>query len=77
MGPHCADTPAVDDEQETIPYTVWGSNEKVSLRVSTKLRFHDPANEFQPVAVMSSSWVNYCFEDESGTTSLASREKRC
>ena len=58
--------PPVADGQEIIPYTVWGNNEKISIRVPTELRFHDLNYDSKPIAVAQTSWVNYCFEDERG-----------
>ncbi len=61
-----ADTSLVADGQEIIPYTVWGNNVKISIRVPTELRFHDLTYDSKPIAVAQTSWVNYCFDDESG-----------
>lgn len=62
-----ADKLVVADGQEIIPYTVWGNNVKISIRVPTELQFHDLTYDSKPIAVAQTSWVNYCFEDERGT----------
>ena len=57
----------VADGEEVIPYTVWGNDSKVVLRVPTELRFHDTSLDANPLSVAKTSWVNYIFEHERGT----------
>ena len=62
---------SVADGQEIIPYTVWGNNIKISIRVPTELRFHDLTHDSKPLSTARTSWVNYCFEDERGKQLVA------
>lgn len=55
---------AVDDDVETIPYTVWGNTTSVVLPMSTELEFHDTDIDDKPLISAKTSWVNYHFQDE-------------
>ena len=56
----------VEDGEEIIPYTVWGNDAKVVLRVPTELKFRDTAEDSNPLQSARTSWVNYIFEHERG-----------
>ncbi|KAI9729948.1 MAG: hypothetical protein M1834_006145 [Cirrosporium novae-zelandiae] len=56
------------ENQEIIPYTVWGNTEKVSIRVPTNLTFHDTVIDAKPLHIHSTSWVNYVFHNQHSAT---------
>jgi hypothetical protein len=60
------------DGVEVIPYTVWGNEKKVVLRVPTELKFHDTIMDAKPVSVAKTSWINFNFESERGITQVCS-----
>ena len=57
----------VADGEEVIPYTVWGNESKVVLRIPAELKFHDITRDATPVYRARTTWINYCFEHERGT----------
>jgi hypothetical protein len=57
---------AVTDEDEVIPYTVWGATEKVSLTVHSVLKFHGISPVAKVLDMVQTNWVNYIFKDEHG-----------
>ena len=65
-------TNLVPDGEEVVPYTIWGNLEKVAIRLSTELRFHDIVFDAKPLNSANSSWVNYVFEDERASTMFQS-----
>lgn len=54
------------DGVSIVPYTIWGNNLKVVLRVSAELKYHDVTPNSRPVEVIKTQWVNYIFADETG-----------
>ena len=54
------------DDEEIIPYTVWGNTTKIVLRVPTELKYHGFTTLDKPVEISKTNWVNYIFEDENG-----------
>ena len=54
------------DDEEIIPYTVWGNTTKIVLRVPTELKYHGFTTLDKPVEIAKTGWVNYVFEDEHG-----------
>ena len=56
----------VADGVEVVPYTIWGNNLKVVLRVSAELKFHDVTHSARPHQIIKTSWINYVFSDETG-----------
>ena len=49
-----------------MPYTVWGNDTKVVLRVPTELKYHDVSIDQRPLTSVKTAWVSYNFEDEHG-----------
>jgi len=60
------------DGVEVIPYTVWGNEKKVVLRVPTELKFHDTIMDAKPVSVAKTSWINFNFESERAASNFQS-----
>ena len=56
----------VTDGEEIIPYTVWGNDLKIILRVPTELKFHDTTLDAKPLSVAKTSWVSYIFDNKHG-----------
>ncbi|KAI9818418.1 MAG: hypothetical protein M1827_000477 [Pycnora praestabilis] len=56
------------DGIEIIPYTVWGSKEKVSIRTESQLRFHDTTYDAKLLDTAKTTWINYVFEDVYAST---------
>ena len=54
------------DGPSIIPYTIWGNNLKVVLRVNAELKYHDVVPNSRPIEVVKTQWVNYVFADETG-----------
>ena len=54
------------DDEEIIPYTVWGNTTKIVVRVPTELKYHGFTTLEKPVEIAKTKWVNYIFEDENG-----------
>lgn len=59
----------VPDGAPIVPYTIWGNNLKVVLRVNAELRYHDVTPDSRPIDVVKTQWVNYIFADETGRQS--------
>ncbi|KAI9790571.1 MAG: hypothetical protein M1835_000903, partial [Candelina submexicana] len=55
---------AVTDDEDVIPYTLWGKTERVIIRLESLLRFHDTTFGSKPLETAKTSWVNYYFEDD-------------
>ena len=49
-------------EDEIIPYTCWGTFQKVTIRAKSVLKFHDVVHGRQPLETAETSWVNYLFD---------------
>ena len=56
------------DDEEIIPYTIWGNTTKIVLRVPTELKYHGFTTLDKPVEIAKTNWVNYIFGDESSTS---------
>ncbi|SLM39530.1 hypothetical protein LPUS_10090 [Lasallia pustulata] len=56
------------DNEQVVPYTVWGNTSKVVLRVPTNLRFHSRAPDAAPTRIASTSWLNYNFPSTTAST---------
>ena len=54
------------DDEEIIPYTVWGNTTKIVLRVPTELKYHGFTTLDKPVEIVKTEWVNYIFDSEMG-----------
>lgn len=54
------------DDEEIIPYTVWGNTTKIVLRVPTELKYHGFTTLDKPVEIVKTEWVNYMFDSENG-----------
>ena len=59
----------LQDDEEIIPYTVWGNTTKIVLRVPTELKYHGFTTLDKPVEIAKTEWVNYIFENENGKLS--------
>ena len=56
----------VPENEDIIPYTVWGNDTKVVLRVPTELKYYDGSVDLRPIKTVQTAWVSYSFEDEHG-----------
>lgn len=54
----------MDDDEEIIPYTIWGNTTSVVLRIPTELKFHNFDIEDKPFLTPKTSWVNYHFRND-------------
>lgn len=61
-----SDSFTVADGQEIIPYTVWGNEVKVVIRVDTELKYCGITTKDKPFEIAKTTWINYIFEDEQG-----------
>lgn len=59
-------TSLVPDGDQLVPYTIWGNNLKVVLRIAAELTYHDVSPNARPLDVVKTKWVNYIFADETG-----------
>ena len=62
------------DDEECIPYQVWGNLTKVVLRIPTELKFHGFTTFDKPVSIVKTHWINYLLEDEEGNQAAAPRQ---
>ncbi|KAI9783855.1 MAG: hypothetical protein M1816_001156 [Peltula sp. TS41687] len=53
--------------QTIIPYTIWGTINKVAIRVKSFLEFHDTVYGALPIKTGDSGWVNYVFGNEAAS----------
>lgn len=53
-------------DEDIVPYTVWGSECKVVLRLEVGLKFHGSSIDLTGATVAKTSWVTYAFESERG-----------
>jgi hypothetical protein len=63
------------EDVEVVPYTVWGSENKVVIRIASKIRVHDLMSAFvkqdrKPVHTYTTSWTSYAFPDEHGANAF-------
>jgi len=62
----------VDNATDTIPYTGWGDIVKVSIRMNSRLVFHDISPDAGNPEHVQTSWINYVFEQHKGSTKFQS-----
>lgn len=62
----------VDSGSDTIPYTGWGDIVKVSVRMNSRLKFHDTSPDDESPECVQTSWTNYVFEQHAGSTNFQS-----
>lgn len=51
------------DGELYVPYSSYFSPEKISVTVSTEVKFHDVRYGSKPTKVQKTSWINYVFAD--------------
>lgn len=56
----------VTDDEDVIPYTLWGKTERVVIKQDSLLRFHDTTFGSKPLETAKTRWVTYSFENDHG-----------
>ncbi|KAL9129707.1 MAG: hypothetical protein Q9217_001910 [Psora testacea] len=56
----------VADDVEIIPYTLWGNERKVVVRMPAELKYHALSTKDKPLNTAKTNWINYIFKTERG-----------